>query len=271
MIQKIAAVSFSPTGQTGDVVTKIAERMGKKLGIPVVYDSFTLPDGQKKKRSYDETTLVVFGTPTYAGRVPNKALPFVQQLFAGQGTPAVAVVTFGNRAYDSALTELGNELDRHGFSVIGAGAFAAPHAFAAIGTMHPTAEDAALLENLADKAAEKIQQGGPFASVVIKNGAPVAPYYIPKGMDGQPAKFLKAKPQTDSTKCTHCGKCAAVCPMGSISFQNTDEVPGICIKCQACIAYCPEGAKYFDDPRFLSHKKYLETHFQRPALSEIFL
>ena len=93
---------------------------------------------------------------------------------------------------------------------------------------------------------------------MIKGDAPVAPYYIPLGEDGQPAKFLKAKPKTDLTRCDHCGKCAKVCPMGSINPDNTDEVPGICIKCQACIQYCPQGAKYFDDPRFLSHKAMLE-------------
>ena len=104
----------------------------------------------------------------------------------------------------------------------------------------------------------------------INGDAPVAPYYIPLGEDGQPAKFLKAKPQTDLDKCDHCGKCAAVCPMGSINPENTDEVPGICIKCQACIKYCPKGAKYFDDPRFLSHKAMLEKNYQRTAESEVF-
>lgn len=105
---------------------------------------------------------------------------------------------------------------------------------------------------------------------MIKGDAPVAPYYIPLGEDGQPAKFLKAKPKTDLTRCDHCGKCAKVCPMGSINPDNTDEVPGICIKCQACIQYCPQGAKYFDDPRFLSHKAMLEKSYQRTAGSEVF-
>ena len=44
-----------------------------------------------------------------------------------------------------------------------------------------------------------------------------APYYRPLGLDGEPKNFLKAKPQTDRSKCTGCGVCAALCPMGSIS------------------------------------------------------
>ncbi len=271
MVQEIAAVSFSPTGQTAKVVETLAEKMGQLLQVPVRKDHFTLPGEQKIMRVYGEDTLVVFGTPTYAGRVPNKALPFVQQLFGGKKTPALAVVTFGNRAYDSALTELRNELEHNGLTVIGAGAFATPHAFANIGKEHPSAADKALLDFFAERMAERLQEGKPLQTVKIRDDAPVAPYYIPKGMDGQPAKFLKAKPQTDLAKCTHCGTCARVCPMGSINPDNTDEVPGICIKCQACVTYCLAGAKYFDDPRFLSHKEYLETHFQRSAFSNVFI
>ena len=90
------------------------------------------------------------------------------------------------------------------------------------------------------------------------------------GTDGQPAKFLKAKPQTDPDKCTDCGLCAAVCPMGSIDPADVSSVPGVCIKCQACVVKCPTGAKYFDDPAFLSHKDMLETNYTRRAESQLF-
>ena len=89
----------------------------------------------------------------------------------------------------------------------------------------------------------------------------MGPYYVPQGEDGQPAQFLKAKPVTDAGKCTKCGICAKVCPMGSVSAQDFSEVPGICIKCQACVVKCPEGAKYFDAPGFLSHVRMLEQNF----------
>ena len=92
-----------------------------------------------------------------------------------------------------------------------------------------------------------------------------------KGEDGQPAKFLKAKPKTDLDKCTNCGICAKVCPMGSISKENCADIPGICIKCQACIVKCPEKAKYFDDEAFLSHVRMLEKNFTERREPEWFL
>ena len=39
-----------------------------------------------------------------------------------------------------------------------------------------------------------------------------APYYRPLGLDGEPKNFLKAKPQTDRSKCTGCGVCQEKCP-----------------------------------------------------------
>lgn len=276
MLTHITTVSFSPTGQTEQLVRQFGEALAKRFqaeGVTLSHTSFTLPEDQDIFRFYGPDTLVIFGTPTYAGRIPNKALPFVQQLFAGdekQKTPAVALVTFGNRAYDSALTELRDELEKKDFRVFAAGAFAAAHAFAAIGKEHPTTEDKKTFEDLLDAVERKLRGKAPLETVVIRDNAPVAPYYIPKGEDGQPAKFLKAKPKTDPEKCDHCGKCATVCPMGSINPADTDEVPGICIKCQACIKYCPKKAKYFDDPRFLSHKAMLEKNYTRTAPSEIF-
>jgi len=102
-------------------------------------------------------------------------------------------------------------------------------------------------------------------------GDAAAPYYVPKGTDGQPAKFLKAKPLVDMSKCTKCGICANVCPMGSINPADVSDVPGICIKCQACIRQCPEGARFFDDPAFLSHVAMLEQNFTEPKKNQIFV
>ena len=83
--------------------------------------------------------------------------------------------------------------------------------------------------------------------------------------DGTPARFLKAKPVTDMETCDGCGRCTAVCPMGSIDRTDPGLVSGICIKCQACILHCPRHAKYFTDEDFLSHVRMLEKTLQFTA------
>ena len=94
------------------------------------------------------------------------------------------------------------------------------------------------------------------------------PYYVPLKVDGSSAKFLKAKPKTDASKCDQCGICYRVCPISSISKDDYSDVVGICIKCQACFRKCPQGAKYFDDEEFLSHVAMVRENFTRRATNK---
>ena len=280
MIKKLYAVYFSPAGSTGSVTEHISGIIAGKINVPSEVIDFTLPKMRKDKYTFDENDLVIFGMPTYAGRIPNKALPFVQSLFEGNGALAVSLVTYGNRNFDSSLTELTEELSANGFRILAAGAWVCRHVFSKkIAAGRPDDSDRAKMEAFADEVVRRLrglmasEQDGRQCSEgsgtegwknpVIRSGEPVAPYYVPKGEDGKPAKFLKAKPLTDSVKCTNCCICAEVCPMGSVSTENYSEVTGICIKCQACVVKCPEGAKYFDDEAFLSHVRMLENSFTK--------
>ena len=100
-ITAVKAVYYSATGNTEAVVTRIAKRIAERLGVSVESYDFTLPENRTQLQNFGPSELVVFGTPVYAGRVPNKMLPAVQTLFKGDGTLAVPVVTFGNRNFDS--------------------------------------------------------------------------------------------------------------------------------------------------------------------------
>jgi ferredoxin len=271
-MKRITVLTFSPTGTTRKAAEFIAERISGKLEIPALYDDFTLPENRRDKRVFGREELLLIGLPVYAGRLPNKIVPEIGSLIRSSGdTPAIALVTFGNRSPGSALRELKHILQENGFCTISAGAFAAPHAFAEIGSEHPTEEDRRKAESLVDAAAEYLASGKMLKPVVIDGDQPPEPYYIPKGEDGRPVNFLKAKPKTDLQRCDRCGICARVCPMGSISAEQPEEVTGICIKCQACIRTCPKQAKYLDDPGFLSHKKMLEKNFRDPAESILYL
>lgn len=259
--------------------------MGKCLKLPVHKISFTLPDERKKSCTFTEEDLLILGTPVYAGRIPNKILPDVDRSFEGNGTLAVAVSVFGNRNYDDGLMELALLLENHGFCVAAAAAAAARHAFSDdIGAGRPDKQDEEELRVFARRAAEKIKEFSGVEKIVSGNKAacgvlalqitghnPVGPYYTPLRADGQPAKFLKAKPVTDENLCNRCGTCAQVCPMGSISREDPSVVNGICIKCQACIRSCPAQAKHFEDEDFLSHVEMLREHYTRRAANAFFL
>lgn len=77
MVQRIVTISFSPTGTTSAIVQSIGEKLHQTLSLPCSHDSFTLPNQRDNVRQYNADTLVIFAMPTYAGRLPNKALPFL--------------------------------------------------------------------------------------------------------------------------------------------------------------------------------------------------
>ena len=270
-ITQVYAVYFSATGNTRKVTTTLANALAVSFDVPLEVRDFTLPAAREESYEFAAGDLVVFGMPTYAGKLPNKLLEFVKSGFHGNGALAVPVVTFGNRSFDNSLAELCACLEGDGFHTIGAGAFACRHAFTdALADGRPDSDDMAELAKLGSAVVGRIVKMTDFPAPVTVDGDADAPYYRPLGLDGEPKVFLKAKPKTNTEKCTRCGVCASLCPMGSINPDDVTEVVGICIKCHSCVRNCPVGAKYFDDPAFLSHRAMLERDYTRRAEDKIF-
>ena len=104
-IKRVWKIFFSATGTTEKIVTTVADCLSASCGVEVRAYDFTLPSARETFPSLSETDLVVFGCPTYAGRLPNLLLKYLDTM-AGNGAYAVPIVTFGNRAFDNSLAEL---------------------------------------------------------------------------------------------------------------------------------------------------------------------
>ncbi len=270
-IERLRAICYSATGVTDKAVHILTEALAGELSLPLSFQSFTRPAERAAPIEFGGDELVIVGSPTYAGKLPNKILPDFQTKLRGNGALAVAVVTFGNRAFDNSLAELCAVLEADGFHTVAAGAFPGRHAFTdVLGEGRPDLRDRRTLQSFAGQIAGKLQGLKGLPEPVKVPGDPAAPYYVPKGLDGEPAKFLKARPRTDLSKCSRCGACARACPMGAIDPENAALVPGTCIKCQSCVRKCTRHAKYFDDPAFLSHVAMLEQNFREPKEAEVF-
>lgn len=272
-LEKIWAVYFSGTGTTRRTVERIAGGIASRLNLPAESVDFSRPAVRQETLRFGEKDLVVFGTPVYAGRVPNVLLPFLQERIVGGGALAVPVVLFGNRNYDDALIELRNILAADGMHPIAAGAFVGEHSFSRVlGANRPNAEDEALMDEFAARVAALAAglDAAPVKSVAVRGQEPLRPYYTPRDRAGNPINILKVKPKTDLSRCGGCGLCADLCPMGSIDPADVSAVRGICIKCCACVKGCPTGAKFFDDAGYLYHQHELEAQYARPAENEVF-
>lgn len=272
-LEKIWAVYFSGTGTTRRTVERIAGGIASRLNLPAESVDFSRPAVRQETLGFGEKDLVVFGTPVYAGRVPNVLLPFLRERVVGGGALAVPVVLFGNRNYDDALIELRNILAADGMHPIAAGAFVGEHSFSRVlGAERPNAEDEALMDEFAARVAELAAglDAAPVKSAAVRGQEPLRPYYTPRDRAGNPINILKVKPKTDLSRCGGCGLCADLCPMGSIDPADVSAVRGICIKCCACVKGCPTGAKFFDDAGYLYHQHELEAQYARPAENEVF-
>lgn len=281
--KQVRAAYFSATDTTKRVAVFLADRLAELTGTGPAKEpfDFTLPEIRTEAASFSAEEIVVFGVPVYAGRVPNVLLKYLDTV-KGNGAWAIPVVLYGNRNYDDGLIELQNILEKDGFHTVAAAAFIGEHSFSRVlAAGRPDDRDFALAEAFAQGTADKLKtlwekelDGGGIdwtsKPLRVKGETPLRGYYQPRDRKGNPVDIRKVLPKTGPS-CTHCGLCAALCPMGSIDPQDVSLYKGICIKCGACVKKCPQNARYYDDAGYLYHQHELEEGFTRRAEPEFFL
>ena len=272
--KKVWAVYFSATDTTKKTVLTIADEAARLLGAEREDYDFTLPGMRENGFAAGKDDLVIFGTPVYAGRVPNVLLKYLATI-QGNGALAVPVVLFGNRNFDDGLIELRDILENTGFHTVAAAAFVGEHSFSkTLAAGRPDADDMKEALAFAGKIAEKVKglPDGEAPAPVEVEGVPhpYRGYYQPRDRKGVSIDIRKVKSLV-SDACDDCKICADVCPMGSISHENVREYTGICIKCGACIKKCPKQARDYEDEGYLYHQHELEEGYTRRAAISLFL
>lgn len=265
----ITAVYFSPTHTTKTVCETIAKELSLTLGIPWESRSFTLPAERTAPLQFDPASLIIFGVPVYAGRVPNFLGKYIQQTI-GNNAMAIPIVVYGNRAYDDALIELRDMLEASHLHTIAAAAFIGEHSFSRIlAKGRPDSQDLGKARHFAQAVASAIENNRWRTPIAVKGNVPYRPYMVPQKKDGGHKTITKVFPKINDA-CTNCGICVQVCPMGAIA-PDCHSYTHFCIKCCACVKACPANARYYDDETYIFHKKQLEEQFARRAEPETFI
>ena len=217
---------FSPAGHSATAAEAVASVWGSWEMIDL-----SRRDTDFSKYTFTQEDLLLWAVPSYGGRVPAIAVERMKQL-NGAGAKAVALVSYGWRAYDDTLLEMKEILTACGFVMIAAVAALAEHTIVpSIASGRPDAADCAGLAAFGKKIMEKYQSGNDSAVDVPGN----MPYRIYNG--------VPAKPEA-SGACTRCGICAAACPVGAIPAENPETTdPALCITCMRCVYRCPAKAR----------------------------
>lgn len=261
----IHVLYFSPTASTFRVLQALVAALPPQ---PAKWQSYTLPVERLEAPVFEPDDILVWGSPVYAGKLPNKLLPWLREHLRGCGNPAVLLCTFGNRGFDHALAEMRMLALEGGFRPVAAAAMVSPHAFdGAIGGGRPSEGDLAELRRFA--AGIRFADAPP----VELPGDAAAPYYQPLRDDLMPAVFLRAAPQFDAARCVRCGACVASCPMGSLALSDSGvpESRGVCIKCMACVSRCEHKAVGILRADFQAHIRMLRQHCREPRKNAFYL
>lgn len=247
---------FSPTNTTKKVIDGII----KGLGMEVNEHNLTFIEKNTNRYEISKDELAIVGVPVYAGRVPEIILDSLKNI-KGNGGVAIAVVTYGNRAYEDALLELVDILKSQNFVVIGAGAFIGEHSYTKnVAYRRPDDQDILVAENFGKEISKKLDSKN-FSQVEVPGNYP----YKERKTKAIFAPVAK-------NECVYCRKCPIVCPVNAIDMRKPDIVDvEKCIHCCACIKICSFNARELRDEGVLEKVKWLETNCTERKNIETFL
>ena len=216
---------FSPTGG----VKRAAELLFAPIAEASEIVDLSLPLNGRPCFSAEDICLIA--VPCFGGRVPEIALERLAQTQGG-GARAILMSVYGNRSDEDTLFELKSAAKRADYAPMAAVRAVAQHSIVpAIAAGRPDEEDARRLAQFGRVIRDRLaQKDAPPLSLAEKE--------LLRPFGGLPVHPRAGK------RCTGCGKCASLCPVGAIPSRDPAQtVETLCITCMRCVAVCPVQAR----------------------------
>ena len=273
--ETVCTVVFSPTGTSKKIAETVARSIASDAGTEAAAlktIDLTHSAGQPATLPADTVAVIAahsaalsagavagIAAPVYGGHVAPTAAKRLETL-RGSGTPAVVIAVYGNRAFEKAAAELAALAARQGFVPVAAAAFVGEHSYSTpetpVAAGRPDAQDLARAAEFGAAVRKKLAAGtpAPVDAAKLKVHTPLVPMLrfirfvvgYRRRQKKNPVVYL---PACDADRCTHCGRCAAICPTQAIARGDEAHTdPARCIRCCACVKGCPVGARSFHTP-----------------------
>ena len=241
--ETVCTVVFSPTGTSKKIAETVARSIASDAGTEAAaLKTIDLTHAAAHSAALSTGAVAVIAAPVYGGHVAPTAAKRLETL-RGSGTPAVVIAVYGNRAFEKAAAELAALAARQGFVPVAAAAFVGEHSYSTpetpVAAGRPDAQDLARAAEFGAAVRKKLAAGtpAPVDAAKLKDvHTPLVPMLrfirfvvgYRRRQKKNPVVYL---PACDADRCTHCGRCAAICPTQAIARGDEAHTdPARCIR-----------------------------------------